>query len=90
MTTSETARAPQSSKRRLIGVVVRARMQKTVVVQVDRTMTHPKYRKQYRVSRRFAVHAPGGNLHEGDLVTIEETRPLSKTKRWRIVPASSV
>lgn len=87
MMTPDATKEKQPAKRRLAGVVVSTRMQKTVSVRVDRTVTHPKYRKQYKVSRRFAVHAPEGNLHEGDSVTIEETRPLSKTKRWRIVSA---
>lgn len=75
------------NRRRLHGTVVSAAMQKTVVVRIDRTVTHPKYRKQYRVSRRFMVHDEAGTAKVGDAVTIEETRPLSAHKRWRIVPA---
>ncbi len=60
-------------------------MQKTVVVRVDRMKTHPKYRKQFVVSERYAAHAEPGVCAVGDLVTIEETRPMSATKRWRVI-----
>lgn len=74
-----------SKRRRLIGTVVSDKMQKTVVVRVDRMVTHPIYRKQYRVSKRFKAHDEAGAFHVGDRVTIEESRPLSKDKQWRVV-----
>jgi len=74
-----------SARRRLDGTVVSAKMQKTVVVKVDRMKTHPKYRKQFVVSARYKAHDEKGIAKEGDEVTIEETRPLSKDKRWRIL-----
>ncbi len=72
-------------RRQLIGIVVSDKMQKTVVVKVERTVTHPKYGKQYTQSRRFAAHDEKGEYHSGDRVAIEETRPMSATKRWRVI-----
>ncbi len=72
-------------KRRLEGVVVSDKMQKTVVVNVARFKKHPKYLKYYKVSRRFKAHDEEGIYKTGDKVAIEETRPLSKEKRWKVV-----
>ena len=72
-------------KRRLEGIIVSAKMQKTVVVSVTRFKKHPKYLKYYKVSRRFKAHAENGAYKAGDRVLIEETRPLSKEKRWKVV-----
>ena len=72
-------------KRRLEGIIVSAKMQKTVVVSVTRFKKHPKYLKYYKVSRRFKAHAEDGVYKAGDKVLIEETRPLSKEKRWKVV-----
>ena len=60
-------------------------MNKTVVVRVDRVKVHPKYKKQYKVSRRYHVHDEANSYHVGDSVTFVECRPLSKTKRWRVL-----
>ena len=77
---------PTTAKRRqLIGIVVSDKMTKTVVVRVDRTGSHPKYHKQFTVSQRFPAHDEKRQYHLGDRVVIEETRPLSATKRWRVV-----
>ncbi len=78
---------PNSTARRrqLIGTVVSDKMTKTVVVKIQRTVSHPKYGKQYAVSKRFAAHDEQGQYHVGDEVVIEETRPLSATKRWRVI-----
>jgi small subunit ribosomal protein S17 len=73
----------QRAKRRE-GVVVAARMTKTVVVQVDRLVEHQLYGKRIRQRRRFMAHDEGGQCHEGDRVLIIESRPLSKNKRWRV------
>ena len=78
----------RNSRRRLEGVVISDKMEKTVTVRVDRVKTHPKYRKQYKVSKRYAAHDEKGEAAMGDTVVIEETRPLSKTKRWRVVAVS--
>ena len=61
------------------------KMQKTIVVRVDRTRVHPKYRKRYTVSKRYKVHDERNHFHVGDTVTFVECRPLSKDKRWRVV-----
>lgn len=78
----------QKTHRRMIGEVVSTKMQKTIVVRVDRVMTHPKYGKQYRLSERFKVHDEAGKAQMGDQVTIEECRPVSKDKRWRLVESA--
>ncbi len=75
-------------RRRLKGVVVSDKMVKTVVVRVDRTVVHPKYGKRYIMSTKFLAHDESG-AKPGDAVTIEETRPLSARKRWRVVAVSS-
>lgn len=67
------------------GTVVSTKMDKTVVVRVDRTVVHPKYLKRFTVSRKYKAHDPENGFAVGDLVTIEETRPYSKTKTWRVV-----
>lgn len=81
---------PTSARRRqLTGIVVSDKMTKTVVVRVSRTVTHPKYGKQYSMSTRFAAHDEQGQYHTGDRVVIEETRPLSRTKYWRVLRKAS-
>ena len=73
-------------KRRLTGKVTSNKMDKTVVVTVERVKTHPIYRKKYKVSRKFKAHAENAKeIPVGSAVTIEESRPLSKDKRWKIV-----
>jgi small subunit ribosomal protein S17 len=66
------------------GVVVSARMQKTVVVSVERTVLHPKYKKFLRRRTRVKAHDERGQCHVGDRVLIVECRPLSRDKRWRV------
>ncbi len=77
-------------KRKLNGVVVSDKMDKTVVVRVDRTVLHSKYLKRFTKSRRFQVHDPENTAKNGDLVTITQMRPVSKNKCWRIVDNASV
>jgi len=67
------------------GVVVSDKMDKTIVVRVDRRTTHPLYRKTITRSTRLHAHDETNDVRVGDLVRIVETRPLSKTKRWRVV-----
>jgi len=67
------------------GVVVSDVQDKTIVVRVDRTTTHPLYGKTIRVSKRFHAHDEANTARVGDTVRIVETRPLSKLKRWRLV-----
>ena len=75
----------QIIKRRLEGVIVSDKMQKTVVVAVTRFKKHPKYLKYHKVSRRFKAHDEENTYKIGDKVLIEETRPTSKDKRWKVV-----
>jgi len=67
------------------GIITSAKMDKTVVVTVHAYRVHPKYQKRYRTSSKFFAHNPENKHKEGEMVTIEETRPLSKKKRWIIV-----
>ena len=71
-------------KRRLSGRVVSAKMQKTVTVLVERTVTHPVYGKVQRRSKKYHAHVDTGTYAEGDVVVIEESVPISKTKAWRV------
>ena len=73
-----------TQKRRLIGTVVSDKMQKTIVVKVDRVKTHPKYKKQYVVSKRYKVHDEKNEYKTGDRVVFVESKPYSKDKRWRV------
>ena len=66
------------------GVVVSDAMQKTRVVKIDRVYRHPRYQRVVRMSKRLKAHDEANESHVGDRVVIEETRPLSKEKRWRI------
>lgn len=60
-------------------------MRKTVVVRVDVLRQHPKYGKHYRASKKFKAHDEKGEYQTGDIIIIQETRPLSKEKRWEAV-----
>jgi small subunit ribosomal protein S17 len=66
------------------GVVISNKMQKTVVVEAERRLRHTVYGKVVKKQRRFYAHDETMQCHEGDLVRIVETRPLSKLKRWRV------
>ena len=66
------------------GVVVSNKMQKTVVVKVDRKFRHPQYDKVVVRSKKYYAHDESASLQPGDVVSIMETRPLSKLKRWRV------
>ncbi len=72
-------------KRHLQGTVISNKMQKTIVVNVGRIKEHPKYKKRYKVFKRYKAHAETGEYQVGDKVIIEECRPLSKEKRWRAI-----
>ncbi len=71
--------------RKLQGTVVSDKMQKTRVVEVVYNKTHPRYLKQYTITRRFKAHDEKDEYRSGDKVIIQETRPLSKEKNWVIV-----
>jgi small subunit ribosomal protein S17 len=72
-------------KRVLVGIVKSDKMAKTRVVEVARSVRHPKYGKRVRARTLCYVHDEGGESARGDKVEIEESRPLSKTKRWTLV-----
>ena len=71
-----------NNRRRLIGRVSSAKMQKTIVIKVDVSKRHPVYDKVIHETRKFYAHDESGAAQEGDLVQIVESRPLSKLKRW--------
>ncbi|PIR42030.1 MAG: 30S ribosomal protein S17 [Candidatus Yanofskybacteria bacterium CG10_big_fil_rev_8_21_14_0_10_37_15] len=76
----------KNKKQRLLhGVVVSDKMDKTVVVQILRLKKHPKYKKYFKITKRFKAHSPENQYHIGDKVVIGETKPVSKEKRWIVV-----
>ncbi len=72
-------------KRILQGVVISDKQNKTVVVKVERRFTHPLFQKTVRRTKHYHAHDENGAVKVGDTVTIEETAPISKLKRWRVV-----
>lgn len=72
-------------RRKLEGVVVSDKMNKTIVVKVESFKRHPLYHKIMKVSKRFKAHDEKNECKIGDVVVIEQTRPLSKEKRWKVV-----
>ena len=72
-------------KRQLTGTVVSDKMQKTVVVSVERWHVHAKYKRRFRLHTKYKAHDEKGEYHTGDTVIIEETRPISKDKKWRVI-----
>lgn len=83
--TQTVAGAASGARRTLLGRVVSDKMDKTIVVEVERTYKHPTYRKYVRTSSRFKAHDEGNDCKLNDFVVIEESRPLSRTKRWVVV-----
>lgn len=73
------------AKKRLIGKVISDKMQKTIVVLVERLKVHPLYKKRYKVRKKYHVHDEKEIAKIGDLVEFEQSRPISKTKKWRLV-----
>ena len=71
-------------KRTLVGTVTSDKMDKTVTVLVERKVKHPLLGKIIRVSKKYHAHDEDNACHTGDVVTIEECRPLAKTKAWRV------
>ena len=72
-------------KKRLTGKIISNKMQKTVVVRVESTKEHPKYRRRYRLHKNYKAHVKNGEYQIGDKVIIEECRPISKEKGWKVV-----
>jgi small subunit ribosomal protein S17 len=83
MADSATARPNRRKVRQ--GLVVSSKPDKTVVVAVTERVAHPRYRKIVQRTRKFHAHDESNTCGEGDLVRIQETRPLSKLKRWRVL-----
>src|SRR6266700_7767165 len=75
----------QPRHQRKVGVVVSNKMNKTIVVAVESLTKHRMYKRTYKQTKRFYAHDEENTCQIGDLVRIEETRPLSKLKRWRLV-----
>jgi small subunit ribosomal protein S17 len=87
---TEAGQAPQgaptrNARKQRVGVVTSDRAQKTVTVTVERRKRHPLYGKQVTWTKRYHAHDENDEYRLGDVVKIQETRPLSKTKRWRVV-----
>ncbi len=67
------------------GIIVSDKMDKTVVVRVDSVRMHPKYKKTYKVSKKFKAHDEDNRFHLGDKVEIQEVRPISKDKHFKVL-----
>ena len=74
----------KSGRKTLVGQVVSTKMAKTIVVQVSRQKAHPLYERVMSRSKKYYAHDEEESAHTGDFVRIEETRPLSKLKRWKL------
>jgi small subunit ribosomal protein S17 len=90
MSEAATAAPPQEEKtqgvrKSRVGVVVSDKMNKTIVVEVERRVPHPKYKKIVRMTSKFYAHDEKGEAKVGDKVRIIETRPISKLKCWNLV-----
>src|SRR5664279_398534 len=80
-----TGAAVQGKRKTKVGRVVSDKMDKTIVVSVERMTRHPLYKRVIRLTSKFKAHDEANEAHVGDTVLIEESRPLSATKRWRLV-----
>lgn len=72
-------------KRTLQGIVVSSKANQTITVKVERRFKHPIYKKIIRVSKKYAAHDEENSFTEGDIVKIQESRPISKTKNWVVI-----
>ncbi|MGM0414083.1 MAG: 30S ribosomal protein S17 [Bacillota bacterium] len=77
--------AKRKERKERIGFVVSNKMDKTVTVTIERRKQHPMYKRVIKRSKKYKAHDENNECNEGDKVRIVETRPLSKTKRWRVV-----
>jgi len=85
MAVTETTPAVQGKRKTKVGRVVSDKMDKTIVVSVERLARHRLYKRVVRLTTKFKAHDEANDAHVGDTVRIEESRPLSATKRWRLV-----
>lgn len=83
--TKETKQETTSRKKVLQGVVVSNKSDKTITVKTERQVSHPLYKKYYKVSKKVTAHDENNECGEGDIVRVQEIRPLSKTKRWNLI-----
>ena len=81
---SEATDKQPANKRTLSGRVVSDKMAKTVTVLIERRVKHPLYGKYVTRTKKYHAHDENGECHEGDMVEIEECRPISRTKAWRV------
>jgi small subunit ribosomal protein S17 len=81
---AETTSNEQGKRKTVVGNVVSTKMQKTIVVEVERRKAHPLYRRVVRMTKKFYAHDEENSARVGDVVRLEETRPLSKLKRWKL------
>jgi len=72
-------------KRQLKGIIVSNKMANTLVVKVESVKEHPKYKKRYKVHKKYKAHYVEGEYKIGDKITIQETNPISKDKKWAVV-----
>jgi small subunit ribosomal protein S17 len=79
------ARAERSARKQRVGLVVSSKMDKTITVAIERQVKHPIYGKFIKQTTKLKAHDENNEANEGDTVRIQETRPLSKTKRWRLI-----
>jgi small subunit ribosomal protein S17 len=85
MTGADTQVQSQTKRKTKVGRVVSDKMDKTIVVSVERLARHPLYKRVIRLTTKFKAHDELNDAHTGDTVMIEESRPLSATKRWRLI-----
>jgi len=83
--TVETKATERGNRKERVGEVISAKMAKTIVVRVERRFPHPQFRKVVTAYSKFYAHDEKGEAKPGDRVLIQETRPLSKLKRWRLI-----
>ena len=81
----EVTAAERGARKVRTGVVVSDKMDKTVVVRIDRQVRHALYQKSVRRSSKLSAHDETNDAHLGDIVRVMETRPVSKSKRWRVI-----
>lgn len=82
---TEAIKKVKKNVRTLVGTVVSDKMQKSATVLIERSMKHPKYGKFVKRSKKFHVHDENNTCRVGDIVVIQETKPISKTKSWTLV-----
>lgn len=82
---SDDTKEEEVIRRRFNGEVISDKMNKTILVRVDTVKVHRKYKKRYTVSKKYKVHDEKEQYKEGDKVVFVECRPISKTKRWRVI-----